>query len=145
MIKICWKFQRYISNGFWTIIDLLKISGQHPPTFGKGRQILPKGPSINYVSMIWAIFNPSLPHVSIHEHFNTPSLMLTWAFTNFDLYLSLKSLSLAIRSKSWFCSCKIYNCAVLQLFHWGRNWFVCKVDFQSVLDAVFLCSTNQNW
>ena len=34
-MNICWKFQRDISNGFWVIMNLLKNSGQHPPTFSK--------------------------------------------------------------------------------------------------------------
>ena len=31
-----------------------------------------QGPSIYYVSTFWLIFDTPLPHVNIHQHFNTP-------------------------------------------------------------------------
>ena len=90
--------------------------------------------------MIWAHFDPSLPHVSISEHFNTPSLMLTWAFSNFepppDMYLILKPFSSAIRSISWFCSCKKFNWAV-PIVPLTKKLVYLQGNFQSVLGVVF--------
>ena len=42
-----------------------------------------EGPSIKYVSTFLVIFDPSLPHVSNSQHFNTPSLKSTSAFARF--------------------------------------------------------------
>jgi hypothetical protein len=44
---------------------------------------LQQGPSIKYVSTFWVIFDPSLPHVSNPQHFNTPSLKSMSAFAKF--------------------------------------------------------------
>ena len=53
-MKICLRFQRDISNGFWVIMDLLKNSGQHPPTFSK--LLLKVGGSAERRRMLTRIF-----------------------------------------------------------------------------------------
>ena len=87
MMNICWKFQRDISNRFWVIMDLLKNSGQHPPTFSK--LLLKVGGSAerrrmlttifqliyDYSKTIWDIslkFSAHLYHISVliwHQNF----------------------------------------------------------------------------
>ena len=71
-----------IFSVFWTWTNLTGYVVMKLDFFASGTFFASKGPSINYMSMILAIFDPPSPHVSNHEHCDTPSLIITWAFSD---------------------------------------------------------------
>ena len=123
MINICWKFQRSISNGFWVIMDLLKNSGQHPPTFSK--LLLKVGGSAERRRMLTRIFQ------LIHDYSKTVwdislkfsayvhhMTALIW-HKNFGHYLLDKKVAPSSKPKHWKPLAALFVETFSNKFFWG--------------------------
>ena len=113
------------------VVILKKVDG-HPsdlPTQKLGPCkviILKKGPSIKYVSTFLAIFDPSLPHVSNCQHFETPPLKVRQHFQN------LQPPSKEIKEINMLVKNSLH--AIYMVKH--SLIFVCKLLYQNVYDFV---------